>query len=236
MNSKTGISLLNSYIALNPKYYIVENRMKLTPLIAEAIIRAAKKTSSTCMELGLHCYDPPVVISPLLRCLGYNEYQVRRFWRYFEEGGEINVEVYRYLEAQFNIISVYKKETVSHIRYSCVPVDSLDCHKLGSECIKTPHTHALYLYVDGRVGNAEIRMNIIRLLSLLYSIDRRVVDSLLDSILDMLWNRINVEELYNRVLDALNLGDHVLRVALPLKPDSKEKLLQLSPILRRIQQ
>lgn len=210
--------------------------MKLIPIIVEAIIRAAKETSTTCMELNLHCYDPPVAISPLLRCLGYNEYQVRRFWRYFEEGGRIDVEIYRYLEAQFKIISVYRKETISHIRHSCVPVDLLDCHKLGSECIKTPHTHALYLYVDGRVGNAEIKINIVRLLSLLYSMNRRVVDKLLDSILDLLWNRVSVEEFYDRVLEALNLGDHVLSVALPLKPNSREKLLQLSPVLRRIQQ
>ncbi len=208
--------------------------MKITPLIAEAIIKAAKKTSSTCIELDLRCYDPPVVISPLLRCLGYNEYQVRKFWRYFEEGGEIRVEVYRYLKARFDIISIYRKEATSHIKRSCVPLDAIDCHRIGSDCIKTPHSHALYLYIDGKIGNAGIRINVIRLLSLLYAMNRRVADSLLDSILDIIWGRASVHELYEKVLKALSLGDEILGVALPLKPDDKNKLLKLSPILRKI--
>ncbi len=208
--------------------------MKITPLIAEALIKAAKKTSSTCMELNLSCYDPPVVISPLLKCLGYNEYQIRKFWRYFEEGGKIKVEIYRYLEAHFEIISIYRKETISHIRHSCVPVDAIDCHKIGSDCVKTPHSHVLYVYVDGKIGNAEIRMNIIRLLSLLYAINRKVVDRLLDTILDLVWNRVSVDEFYDRVLETLKLGDNILGVVLPLKPNDKNQLLQLSPILRRI--
>ncbi len=208
---------------------------QIPPIFAEAILNSIRMIYTKCAELGLRCNDPPCVITPLLKCLGYNEYQIRRFWATFEDlGNGIVLEIYRYSLARFNLVISYRKETVMHLRHKCIPLDEIDCRRLGSECIKTPHSHALYIYIDGRVENTVARLNVIRILYFLYSKNPRVVDELMEALRGVIWNRGNVLELYDKVLSGLRIGSSVLKLILPLVPSNVEELLRLSPILRRI--
>ncbi len=208
---------------------------KIPPLLAEAIVKSIRRVYSKCAELNLKCTDPPCVISPLLKCLGYNEYQVRRFWSILESlGSSISLEIYRHSLAHFNLVLSYRKETVMHLRNNCIPLDEIDCLRLGSECIKTPHAHALYVYIDGRIEHTSIRVNVIRALYFLYLKNPRIVDELMNALIDVIWERGSPLKLYNMVLSALNIGSSILQLILPIVPGNIRDLLRLSPILRKI--
>lgn len=208
---------------------------QLPPMFAEAIVNSIRKVSSKCIELNLRCTDPPCVITSLLRCLGYNEYQIRRFWSFFENlGSNISFEIYHYSSTRFNLSLSYRKETIMHLKESCIPLDELDCQRLGSQCIKTPHSHALYMYIEGGMGNTSIRLNVVRVLRLLYPRNPRLTDELMETLINIIWKRASVLELYDKILEVLRVGDDILRFILPFTPNTLKDLLELSPILRRI--
>jgi len=208
---------------------------QLPPMFAEAIVNSIRKIYSKCAELDLRCIDPPCVITPLLRCLGYNEYQIRRFWAFFENlGSNISFEIYHYSSARFNLLLSYRKETIMHLKESCIPLDELDCQRLGSQCIKTPHSHALYMYIEGRMENTGIRLNVVRVLRLLYLKNPKLTDELMETLMGIIWRRTSILELYDKILEALRTGSNILRFILPFIPNTLKDLLELSPILRRI--
>lgn len=209
---------------------------RLPPLFAEAIVRSVKRVLLKCAELGIRCRDPPSVITPLLRCLGYNEYKIRRFWSFFEGAREgLRLEIYRYFSVSFALSLVYRKETVTHLERECIPLDDLDYRKLRSQSIRTPHSHALYVYIDGRIEDSGMRLNVISALRLLYLRNPKLVNELLDTIIDIVWGRAAVSELYERILEAIGTGEDVLQLILPSMPTTSRDLLKISPILRRIQ-
>jgi len=208
---------------------------QLPPLFAEAIVNSIRMVYSKCVELNLECIDPPCVITPLLRCLGYNEYQIRRFWFFFENlGDNVNFEIYHYSSASFNLLLSYGKETIMHLKGSYIPLDELDCQRIGSQCIKTPHAHALYIYIEGRMRNTAIRLNVVRVLRLLYLRNPKLTDELMETLINVIWRRTSILELYNKVLEALSTGSNILKFILPFTPSTLKDLLELSPILRRI--
>jgi len=208
---------------------------QLPPLFAEAIINSIREVYLKCTDLDLRCTDPPCVITPLLRCLGYNEYQIRRFWSLFENlGSNISFEIYHYSSARFNLSLSYRKETIMHLKGGCIPLDELDCQRLGSQCIKTPHSHALYMYIEGRMGNTSIRVNVVRVLRLLYPRNPKLTDELMETLINIIWRRTSILELYDKVLEALRMGSNILRFILPFIPTTPKDLLELSPILRKI--
>ncbi|GAB6148742.1 hypothetical protein JCM10135_12840 [Stetteria hydrogenophila] len=210
----------------------------IPPLFIEAVARSAGHVSLRCAELGLRCMDPPSATSHLLRRLGYNEYQVRRFWLLLgRAGGGLGVEVYRYAPVSFTLVLRYRKGPVAHLRGGCLPLDSLDCRVLGSRCVKAPHSHALYIYLEGTLegsGDAMLRVNAVRLLSRLARRSRRAVESLVDAVVDAAWGRAGASSLYEAVLEALRLGRGLLRHVLPLLPGTVEELALFSPALRRL--
>jgi len=207
----------------------------LPPLFAEAIVNSVKEVYSKCVELGLGCIDPPSVITPLLRRLGYSEYQIRRFWHFFEGlGGSIAFEIYHYLSIRFNLLLSYRKEMVMHLREECIPLDELDCQRVGSKCVRTPHSHALYIYIEGRMRNTTLCINVVRVLRLLYLRNPRLTNELMDVLINVIWKRTDISELYDRVLKTLRLGSDILQFILPYIPTTLKDLLELSPTLRRI--
>lgn len=207
---------------------------KLPPLFAEAIVNSVGKILSKCVEMNLKCMDPPSVITPLLRCLGYNEYEIRRFWSFFEKNkGSLSFEIYRYSSVKFSLSFIYRKEAVMHLREDCIPVDELDYQRLKPQCVRTPHSHALYMYIEGEIGDSHMRLNVVNALYLLYLRNSKIVDKLLDTLIDIAWGRAKTSELYEKVLEAIGIGSDVLKFILPSIPTTLKELLKISPILRR---
>ena len=207
---------------------------KLPPLFAEALVGSVKSIVLKCAELGLRCANPPCATTPLLRSLGYNEYQVRRFWSFFEDIGSLRIEIYHYHAAHFYLTLNYEKETIMYLEENHIPLDDLDCQRMGSRCLKVPHSHALYMYLEGGVGGAFTHANAIRILALSYLKNPRLVEELLNKIRHVIWRQEEIQELYDVVLKILLENIGILKYILPLIPNTKEKLLKLSPFLRRI--
>lgn len=208
---------------------------RFSPLFAEAIVNSVRIILLKCIELNLKCTDPPIVITPLLRCLGYNEYQIRKFWSFFENlEGNIGFEIYHYSSAHFSLSLSYRKKTIMHLEESCIPLDELDCQELRSQCIKTPHSHALYVYIEGKIGNSSIRLNIVKVLYLLYLRNPKLTDELIETLINIIWKRASIRELYDKVLEVLKVGNDILQFILPSIPITSRDLLKLSPILRKI--
>ncbi len=208
---------------------------KTQPWIVEAIIKSAKRVVEDCIELGLKCLDPPATITPLLRCLGYNEYQARKFWAFFENLEKpLEVKIYKYLSIEFKLLIAHRKEIVMHLKKGCTPLDELDCRRLHKECIKTPHAHALYVFLEGRVEEDYIRLNIIRLLKLLYEKYPDKTRKILDILVEAAWDHRKINEVYSIILEILRTESELLKLIVPLIPLSINELVERSPILRRI--
>jgi hypothetical protein len=191
----------------------------------------------------LQCLDPPVFTSPMLRRLGYGEYELRRLWR-IARGRSTTarrkpVVLYNCCSARFEIEPIVKHEVAYHHRQTMTPVDYVDCRVLGEDCLEATHANKFYLYIRGHVEDNILRINVAHLLALIARRSWGEVESLLRNARRFL-EADNVEKLavVSEMIEAISRiaaeRRHIIEALVPRVPHSLHELLRVSPAAREV--
>ncbi len=165
--------------------------------------------------------------------MGYNEYFVRSFWEAFEKLEYFKIPVYRFSDIEFDLLFIYRRETLVHLRDECIPIEEIVCHRHRLDCIKAPHTNALYIYIEGDYrGRVFVRTNILRVLRLLNIWRSEEPYRLIEMVRRALRGEVERDEIIRHILNLLRSRRDILHFILPKIPGDSEELLMFSPILR----
>ncbi len=199
----------------------------------DAILRSIRLVLDKCIELDALCFDPPATITPLLYCIGYNEYFVRKFWEVFEKLGEFSFTIYKYYGIEFDLVLHHKLGTVMHLRDECIPVEDIVCIKHRLDCVKAPHTHMLYIYIEGRhEGRVFVRTNVLRILRLMNIWRKDSPYKVLELMHKVLYGEEDLSRLIIYLLKIILSNEKILSYILPKIPLSNDELKILSPLIR----
>jgi hypothetical protein len=205
----------------------------LDPLTLKAIVESIKKILEVCGRENTLCLDIPATTTSLLECLGYNEYFIRRTWHVIEEADGFRFPIYSHSGVSFNILLEHRKEPVPRYRDTCIPMSIEACKQHPSECTVTPHTHALYIYIEGHIGKGGyVKVNLVRILRLLYMEDKDITMKIISLVENLLSGKGDINTLYKSILTLLARNRHVLKYILPYIPSTIEALLASSPLSR----
>ncbi|MET1159806.1 MAG: hypothetical protein ABWW65_02485 [Thermoprotei archaeon] len=201
--------------------------------VLKIVLKSIELVVRACILRDIKCYDPPFLTSPMLRhYFNYDDYAIKRFWRFFKDLGELSFPIYRHRYVAFVLKIVHVKELVCYERSNYIPLDPSICSS-GEEYVKVPHSHALYMYIEGRLGKrVVVRMNIVRLLDLLYIKDKELPFKLLRILTGIIDGRYTISDLEKIVLDILQRCSNTLKYVLPVIPRNHEELVKLSPLIR----
>ena len=197
----------------------------------EILGKAITALLECCYGERLRCIDPPTATTGMLYSLGLYQYAIRSFWKDLPLG-VASIPVYKYLNTSFQIEVEHIVGPVRELRCGdrLIPVDRIDARSL--ETVFSPHSHAIYLRLAGRIEGNIIRINIIRLAKLMETYDPGSVQRTLGGILKMYDSRRMLRRLEGELLDYLKRWRGILRLILPYMPEREEELLKVSPILR----
>ncbi len=199
----------------------------------KAVLRSIPVILNACSVYGSLCFDLPATTSPLLRCLGYSEYFVRRFWAVFDELSNLRIPLYTLRNTSFTLHIVHRKEGIPHIEGECIPIEDIVCFTHKLRCVRSPHTHALYLYIEGSYsGRIFVRTNVLRVLRVMNVWREQAPYQFIKLLDDFLDGTAGVDDLLRFVFDTLIDNKRVMSLILPKLPLSTEELLKLSPLLR----
>ncbi|MEB3816709.1 MAG: hypothetical protein LRS46_02030 [Desulfurococcales archaeon] len=203
----------------------------LRSLHYEMLTRSAQVLARCCRDLKLQCRDPPLTTTTLLFSLGYNQYQIREFWQTLEDIGELSYEIYRWGGAVFIIRLLHVTGPLRETRCGDykIPVDLLDSKRVYYEY--APRAHQVYVYVEGGYSGVGLKINVARILSIMAVNTPKLLDSLLNAVIDEAWGR--GRGLPGIVASLLHSWGDTLKFILPRIPRSQGELLALSPLLRR---
>ncbi len=187
----------------------------------------------------LHCIDAPVFTTTFLRSRGFNEYTIRRIWRAVYNRDVIRGQViYNYRGVVFRFKPRPEHGVAYHDAKTMTPIDRIDCMALGDECYEVPHCNSFYIYVEGELGHAFIRINVTYLVGLLARTHPDFLAEFLDFIDRVLERpRDEIEAaaiLINEVLSMLREENKLLSFILPYVPRSLEELLRVSPLAKKL--
>ncbi len=206
----------------------------------KAVVTGLRDIAKLCVNNHrLHCIDAPAFTTTFLRSRGFNEYIIRRIWHAAHDrsvtGGQV---IYRYKEIVFRLKPRLEHGTAYHDARTMTPLDRFDCNVLGNECYEVPHCNSFYIYVEGELGHASVRMNVSYLVGLL----ARTRSGFLSKFLEFA-NRVierprdefeAIAILIDEVLSTLRDEDKLLSFVLPFVPRSPDELLRVSPLAKRL--
>jgi len=187
----------------------------------------------SCVAINLECRRSPTTTTRLLRRLGYNTYQVKRFWEEVELLNHNHIPVYKSSFAEFDVKFIVDEgplyETV--VGKYIIPIDENDLSRVGRYMFASK-AHRLYLRLVGRAGGY-IDINLVRVLSLA---ERRIpglTSMLADSVRSYLRDE-DTSKLEEALLQVFESFGEVLSLIIPSFPRSLSSLRNLIPLLRRI--
>ena len=206
----------------------------------KAVVTGLRDIAKLCASNHrLHCIDAPAFTTTFLRSRGFGEYVIRRIWRAAHDrsvmGGQV---IYRYEGMVFRLRPRIEHGTAFHDARTMTPLDRFDCAMLGNECYEVPHCNSFYIYVEGELGHASIRMNVSYLVGLL----ARTRSGFLSKFLEFA-NRIierprdefeAIAILIDEVLSVLKDEDKLLGFILPFVPRNVDELLHVSPLAKKL--
>ena len=206
----------------------------------KAVVIGLRDIAKLCASnYRLHCIDAPAFTTTFLRSRGFNEYIIRRIWRAAHDrsvtGGQV---IYRYEGIVFRLKPRLEHGTAYHDARTMTPLDRFDCSILGDECYEVPHCNSFYIYVEGELGHASVRMNVSYLVGLL----ARTRSGFLSKFLEFA-NRVierprdefeAIAILMDDVLSVLNEENKLLGFILPFVPRSTDELLRVSPLAKKL--
>ncbi len=190
---------------------------------------------------SLHCLDPPVFTSPLLRRLGYGEYDIRRIWREGERrSASGGVVVYECCSSRFTVKPVVRHEPAYHHRATMAPVDPIDCRILGDDCVEITHSKKFFLYIVGNVEDNYLKMNVAHLIVTVARSEPGKVVEIIETARRIYGDHGGTPKpelavkLVEDVFEIVEERRHILEVLVPRIPSSMDELFRMSPIARLI--
>ncbi|MEM1526780.1 MAG: hypothetical protein QW775_03580 [Ignisphaera sp.] len=136
--------------------------------VVKIIINSTYVQTLNCIRYDLHCLDPPSVTSGMLDRYGIETYAKKlSFWKTVDIiiSKYNNIALFKGRFGVFELSLNHDIEEVYKVENSDIYVDSLDCNYLN--CVATPRSHTLRIYLEGMYGERVIlRINIVTLLKL----------------------------------------------------------------------
>lgn len=150
--------------------------------VVQYIVRGIRDQVNNCVDLNLHCLDPPSITSGLLDSYGLRSYSAKAgFWR----GVDLLISRYSPLHifksrfGNFYLVLNHTIEEVYRVEGAEAYVDRLDCDYV--ECTTIPRSHVMRTYLEGYYDNRVVlRMNLVCVLKIALSENpyfRRCLDS-----------------------------------------------------------
>jgi hypothetical protein len=200
----------------------------------EMILNSVKTVVGSCTALGLDCRGTPVASARLLRSLGYNVYQVKRFWEEIESLDRSRVPIFRSSVAEFDVRFLVNEGPLYEIVFKgkIVPVDEADLKKIGNY-IFAPRARKLYLRLIGK-AEGYIDINLVRVLSLAEKRMPGITSRLSDSI-EAYIRKGSSKYINNVLVDIIKNFRGLLRLIIPEFPKDVISLKSLIPFLRRVE-
>ena len=207
----------------------------LSRLEAEMLARSTILSAKCCVEHGLRCVDPPAATSRLLEWLGYGHHRIRTFWSRLEEAAPVRVEVYRYRGVRFWVVVLHRLEPLREMSSGepC-PLGELDWE--GREHRFAPSAHVARVYLEGGVGGNGVRMNAVRLLCMMERSAPGSLSSLESLVLGLVWGRLGRGEAATVISGLVGRWAGILGGLLPTVPVSPQRVLEIVPFVRKLQE
>lgn len=203
----------------------------IKPLHVEMLSKSALAVARCCRAMGLGCRDPPIATTGLLYSLGYSQYQVRSLWEALSSRAPLTAEVYRFHGVSFRLVVEHSLGPVYEARCPLghlVPLDPVDAERKGETY--TPHSHRAHAYLEGGVGGARLRVNVVRLLFLL-DLDG-LAEPLVEGLVKAAYGNPGI--LLEEVATVLDRYRALLDMLLPWVPGRGQQLARASPAIRRL--
>ncbi len=203
--------------------------------IVKIVARGVVEQSIKCVESRAKCIDPPALTSGMLKRFGlHSEHTILNFWRNLDKllSKSNRLCIYRSRHMDFYLTLLHRMEEVYYAQDIDMYVDPLDCE--NRVCTSAPHAHTLKVYIEGKYGNrTEINFNVVRVLSIAISRDKKMRECLEDFAENPLsvTNIVRVSRCIHRIMKE-NKG--ILERILEKVPEDLQSFLNLSPILRRV--
>ena len=213
----------------------------IKPVHLEVLVDAAKRIVDACINNRLDCRDPALASTRLLYSMGHTQYLIRTLWKRLSRL-TFPVILYKYENAIFHLVIDHNIEPLCSLEYNnlYVPLDALDALHIrhrGHDCIFTPRTHLVRVYLRGEVlEHVGIRINIIRLLYLIaQSLSLGKVQELLDGMIELIWKR-DVRSIESKLIEFFTHEKYnrIISFFLPRVPRKLDDLLKVSPALRKL--
>ena len=201
--------------------------------ILEAAAEALLGHLEACSRLHLSCIDPPLFTTGYLEALGYTGYRLRRVLQEARQARPI--EVYVSSTTRFALEPVYSIGEAHYLRGERLPVDPDDCLRIPGGCSTAPHTSVFRVYLHGRHGGEELRVNVVYLGVLADRATGGAARRVLGEIAHCLRGEpIRVEEARSLMERVLGLAERALPLVAGDEPGGREWIIARSPGLRRL--
>ncbi len=165
----------------------------------------------------------------LLERIGLTGYAQRSFWERARRIAGSRIQLYRYMDVDFEMAVYLVRRKLLHVD-GWLPVDYIDCQLMRSRCFASPQGQALMAYVEGKAMGSEIKINVVRLLSILNGTSEGLAFRVIDGLEQALEGK-GLSGLTSALLDAVKLD--AVRIMLPKVPSSIRDLASMSPALRK---
>ncbi len=206
--------------------------IKITTI--DMILDSVRMVVDACVGLKLECRKVPATTARLLRSLGYNAYQVKKFWEDIEPLNYRLIPLYKSGLAEFDIKIVVDEgplyEAIFRGKYF-VPVSEEDLNSLDNYLF-APKAHRLYLRIAGRAGGY-MDINLVRIMLLAERKFPNITTLIIKAIRRYLreGDVSGLEEVTRHIVK--NFGG-LLSIVIPLFPKTPLSLREFIPLLRRI--
>ena len=197
------------------------------------ILNSIKTIVESCRALDLECRDPPATTTSLLKSLGYNSYQIKRFWEDIEKVNHKALVLYKLGSSEFGLKFIIDDGSIYEIaiKNKIVPLDENDAKRMETYLF-APKGRRLFMRLSGGSGGY-IDINLVRVLLLVERSSPGTLSSLISSIEEYLKSGRS-EKLKKITLKMFYNFKDVLSLLLPTIPDNLELLLRVIPLLRKL--
>ena len=206
----------------------------------EAVVTGLRDIARMCASMHeLRCIDAPAFTTTFLRSRGFGEYVIRRIWRAAHDKNVSKGQtIYKYRDIVFRLKPRLEHGTAYHYADTMTPLDRMDCLSLGDKCYEIPHCNSFYIYIEGRLGYASLRINVSYIVGLLSRTKPGFLTRFLefaDRVIKRPRDELEaIAILVEEVLSVLESERRLLGLILPYVPSSLDDLLRVSPLAKKL--